>query len=370
MSVYCPKNSTLFVYDFQIAGQRYHGPTHCKTKRAAEQFEAKLRAEIALDIGRKKKPVITLDEAAAMYEDHLRANNKWSATTDYILAGLVEALGPQSYLSEITQADLSEHFAKRAGAVKASTVNREIEVARPVWRRLRKTHDIGEMPDWGALLYHVPEVDPRELYHDEEARLFEHLRPDMHDFARFALLAGWRLREVRLLKWVDVNLGQGIAKTKVKGGNIVKRPLTDELITIIANQPKVGPFIFTYVCQKSRKAFTDRNGRLNPARQQGERYPFTQWGWRKPWDKALKAAEIDDFVFHDLRHTRGTRILRATGNLIAAKEALKHRSLKTTQRYAHASDEDVRRALDASESRSIPVVTKSDEKKQQKSGEN
>ena len=84
---------------------------------------------------------------------------------------------------------------------------------------------------------------------------------------------------------------------------------------------------------------------------------------RRPWAAALKAAEVDNFRFHDLRHTRGTRILRATGNLAAAKEALKHRSIKTTLRYAHATDNDVRNALDASESRTIPEVPNKDAKK-------
>lgn len=370
MSTYLPKGSSIFVYDFVLKGQRFNGTTHCKTKRDADRFENKLRAEIALDTGKRKKPLITLDEAAGLYEDYLRANAKWSPTADYILASLVDALGAGTYLSQIEQHDLGRHFSKRAGKVKASTVNREIETARPIWRRVAKTHDIGEMPDWGALRYAVAEQDPRELYHDEEDRLFETLRTDMREFARFALSSGWRLREVRHLRWADVNLGQGIAKTLLKGGKLADRPLNGELVTIIANQPKAGPFVFTYVCQKSRKAYIDRKGRKHPARLEGERYPFTQWGWRRPWAQALKDAGIAAFRFHDLRHTRGTRILRATGNLVLAKDALKHKNIKTTLRYAHASDHDVRRALDASESRSIPEVRNSDDQKSRKSGEN
>lgn len=370
MSTYLPKGSSIYVYDFMLKGQRFNGTTHCKTKRDADRYEAKLRAEIALDTGKRKQPLITIDEAAALYEDYLRANGKWSATVDYIIAGLVEALGPGSYLSQIEQGDLARHFAKRAGKVKASTVNREIEVARPIWRRVAKTHDIGEMPDWGSLRYAVAEQDPRELYHDEEDRLFQKLREDMREFTRFALLSGWRLREVRHLRWVDVNLGQGIAKTLLKGGRLADRPLNTDLVTIIANQPKVGPFVFTYVCQKSRKEFIDAKGRKNPARLKGERYPFTQWGWRRPWATALKEAGISAFRFHDLRHTRGTRILRTTGNLVWAKDALKHKNIKTTLRYAHASDHDVRQALDASESRTIYKFRGIAEQKPPKSEEN
>jgi integrase len=369
MGTYRPKNSTIFLYDFVLKGERHYGTTHCKTKRDADAFEAKKRAELALG-GARKKPLITLDEAAGRYEVHLRANGKWSATQDYLIANIVEGLGGDRYLSDITEQELRDHFARRAALVSAASVNREIEVARPIWRRHRKTHEIGEMPDWGELFYAVPKQDPRELYRDQEERLFAALRSDLRDFARFALLSGWRLKEARLLRWSDLSLAQGQARVKVKGGDTLKRVLTDEMLVLIANQPKVGPFVFTYVCQKSRKAFIDSKGRKNPARLAGERYSFTQWGWRKPWAAALEAAGIDELRFHDLRHTRGTRILRHTGNLAIAQKALAHRSIKTTLRYAHATDDDVRRGLDASESRTIPDVPNASRENTRKTGGN
>lgn len=370
MSTYKPKGSSIFYYDFVMGGRRFYGSTKCKTKRDADRFEAQERARIALDTGERKKPPITLDEAAGLYEDRLRANNRWSATQEYLIASIVAGIGPDRFLADITQEDLSRHFAQRAGRVSAASVNREIEVARPIWRGVMKTRDIGDMPDWGALFYAVAERAPRELYHTEEDGLFVRLREDMRPFAAFALKSGWRLSEVRHLRWNDLNLPQGLATTRIKGGDTVQRPLTPELVAIIANQPKAGPFVFTYICQKSRKAFTDTKGRKHPARLAGERYPFTQWGWRRPWNRALEEAGIEAFRFHDLRHTRGTRLLRATGNLAVAKKALAHRNIKTTLRYAHAADDDVRRGLEASESRNIPKVAAADLAEWRKSGEN
>jgi integrase len=304
-----------------------------------------------------------------MYEDYLRANGKWSATADYLIASIVEGLGGDRYLSDITQTDLQAHFATRAAKVSAASVNREMETARPIWRRLEDTHEIGTMPKWGKLVYAVREQDPRELYQDEELRLFEQLRADLRDFARFALLSGWRLKEVRHLRWADLDLAGRTARVVVKGGRTAARPLTQDMLVLIANQPKAGPFVFTYVCQKSRKAFIDAKRRNNPARLEGERYCFTQWGWRSQWAKALKAAGIEGFRFHDLRHTVGTRILRHTGNLAIAQRALGHKSIKTTMRYAHASDDDVRGGLDAAMSRTIPDGMRGEREKTAKTGE-
>jgi integrase len=370
MSTYCPKGSTVFYFDFVIDGQRHYGSTRCKTKRDAEKVEAKLRAEAMLSRGQRKRQPITIDEAAALYEDRLRANGKWSPTQDYLIASIVEGIGGTKLLSAITQADLAKHFARRAGQVSAASVNREIEVARPIWRNVRRTHDIGEMPEWGELRYAVAGKTPRELYHNEEDALFEKLRPDLQDFAMFALRSGWRLAEVRKLRWSDLNLGQGIATTRIKGGDQIARPLSEDMKVLIANQPREGAFVFTYVCQKNKRAYTDAKGRQHPARLAGERYPFTQWGWRGVWARALKEAGIDAFRFHDLRHTRGTQILRSTGNLVLAQKALAHRSIKTTTKYAHASDEDVRRGLDVSSSRSIPEVADETAEKPQKTAKN
>lgn len=367
MSVYKPKNSRIYLYDFQREGRRFHGSTGCKTKRDAENVENLRRAEVALDTGRKRPP-ITLDDAAGIYETRLTATGKWSNLCDYVLADVIVRLGGSRFLADITQGELSQHAAMRAGKVSAATVNRELEIVRAMWRWAeRSKFDVGEMPDWGALFYSVPERDPRELKQDEEQRLFEHLREDVKDAVRFALLSGWRLSEVIGLRWSDINFPVQSAVTRIKGGATVKRAMTTEMVCIIANQPQVGPFIFTYVCQKTKARYEDKWGRLQPARKKGERYPLTKTSLRKPWVEALEAAKIEHFRFHDLRHTRGTRILRATGNLAVAKEALKHRSIKTTLRYAHAADEDVRQALEASESRTIPDIQKEAARKRRKS---
>lgn len=370
MSVYCPKNSTVFVYDFWRNGNRFFGSTGCKTRRQAERVEERKRAEAALDDGKRTKPAITLDDAAGLYDKRLHETKKWSPTAEYIMNDFVTAIGPTKHLSEITQEELSDYFAKRCAIVCANTVNREIDGIRPIWRRLRRTHDIGEMPDWGALRYAIPKRDPRELRHSEEDALFPHLREDLRGFAEFALKSGWRLAEVRNLRWSDLNFPAKEAVTVIKGGDAVKRPLTTELVCILASQPQVGPFVFTYVCQQSRAGLTDKMGRKQPARQKGERYPFSKTGWRKPWIEALEAAGIDKFRFHDLRHTRATRILRATNNLVLVKEALKHTSIQTTLRYAHAASDDVRRGLEASESRSIPEVPAENAENSSKSAKN
>ncbi|WP_019833808.1 tyrosine-type recombinase/integrase [Sphingomonas sp. PR090111-T3T-6A] len=362
MSVYKPKNSPYFHFDFVWKGRRFHGSTGLKTKRSALSYEEKERAKAVN--GGKERPPITLDEASGLYEDKVGAKPSWRNVETRIKVLLAE-FAPATLLSEISQRDLLGLVARRRDGRENASVNREIDDWRAIWRHAQKSRfDVGEMPDWGALRLHVPNNDPRELSATEETALFEQiddLRPDLYDFCLFALKTGWRMSEVMGLRWSDVDMNAAIATTRIKGGDVVKRPLTQEMVVTIANQPRAtelpaAGFVFTYVAQRTKPGFTDKLGRVHPVRRRGERYPMTEQVLRRPWAAAKKAAEVENFRFHDLRHTRGTRILRATGNLAAAKEALKHRSIKTTLRYAHASDDDIRRALDASESRTIPEV--------------
>ena len=361
MSVYKRKTSPYWHFDFVLDGRRFFGSTGCKGKREAVKHEEIERAKARN--GGNLRPPITLDEACGLYQDKVEDLPSW-IDTKRTLTVMIADLGKHNFLSEISQRDLLAFVARRrAGRVNAS-VNREIEVWRAVWRWAAKArYDVGEMPDWGALMLKVGRTDPRELSAVEETALFGEIRHDLYDFCEFALKTGWRQAEVIGLRWSDVDLGARIATTKIKGGDVVKRPLTQDMLVIIANQKKVGPFVFTYVAARTKPGFVDKLGRTQPARKKGDRYPITVQVLRKPWVAAKAAAGVENFRFHDLRHTRGTRILRATGNLAAAKEALKHRSIKTTLRYAHATDEDVRAALDASESRPIPDLTKAKARK-------
>lgn len=361
MSVYKPKNSPYFHFDFVWQGRRFHGSTGRKSKRDALRAEERERAK-AMG-GGNARPPLTVDEAAGLYQDKVGETPSWPDARRSIIH-LLTGVGKDNFLSEVSQRDLVALVAKRRAGLANTSVNREIDVWRAIWRCANDArYDVGEMPAWGKLYLKVPSVDPRELSDGEETRLFDNIRKDLYDFCDFALKTGWRKSEVLGLRWSDVDLGARSASTKIKGGDIVRRPLTQDMLVIIANQPKVGPFIFTYVAARTKPEFIDSLGRLHPARKKGERYPMTDTVLRRPWAAALAAGGVDNFRFHDLRHTRGTRILRATGNLAAAKEALKHRSIKTTLRYAHATDNDVRNALDASESRTIPEVPNGKAKK-------
>ncbi len=68
---------------------------------------------------------------------------------------------------------------------------------------------------------------------------------------------------------------------------------------------------------------------------------------RKSFDKLLKACKIEEFRFHDLRHTYASQLAMSGIDLNTIRELLGHKSEKMTLRYAHLSPDHKRRAVDS-----------------------
>jgi integrase len=70
---------------------------------------------------------------------------------------------------------------------------------------------------------------------------------------------------------------------------------------------------------------------------------------KKAFNSALEDAKIENFRFHDLRHTAGTRLAEAGADAFTIKDILGHASIQTSAIYVHATDEGKRRAVAALE---------------------
>jgi integrase len=86
------------------------------------------------------------------------------------------------------------------------------------------------------------------------------------------------------------------------------------------------------------------------ARASGDRRkPLDESSVHRWFKRCLERAGSEDFPMHELRHSAGHFIHRATGDLIAAQKLLRHASVKTTQDYLHPSSEDLRARIRQSE---------------------
>ena len=73
--------------------------------------------------------------------------------------------------------------------------------------------------------------------------------------------------------------------------------------------------------------------------------PFSQI--HKAWNNARVAAGLPDVRMHDLRHSMASNMVNSGRSIYEVAKVLGHSQLKTTQRYAHLSQETLLEAVDA-----------------------
>jgi integrase len=66
---------------------------------------------------------------------------------------------------------------------------------------------------------------------------------------------------------------------------------------------------------------------------------------RSAWETALKHAGVDDFRFHDPRHSAASYLAMNGASLAEIAEILGHKTLSMVKRYAHLSEAHTARVV-------------------------
>lgn len=135
-----------------------------------------------------------------------------------------------------------------------------------------------------------------------------------------ALNTGLRRGELFCLKWGDVDFNNKILTVvgeSSKSGKTRHIPLNTEAVNTLRK--------WKCVSFHSELVFTS---------------PVTHGKFdniNKSWKAVLQLANIENFRFHDLRHTFASKLAMKGVDLYTIKELLGHSSVEMTQRYAHLS---------------------------------
>lgn len=355
MSVYKPKNSPFFHYDFQVGGERFHGSTGETERRKAEKVETveKDKAKAAVKAAKSAKGgPLTIDDAAERYYLEVGQNHANADTTATDLERLVRYLGPSTLMTSISDDDVSRLVQwrrqqrrwgkattkddKPMSLVSNATVNRSTTlVLKKLFTRARRNwkYVLPNEPDWKSHWLSEPKEIVRELKTTERSAIELATRDDYEPILSFAQVAGCRLAEC-IIKWSDVDFDSRVIVRPGKGGRMVKTAITptikEILLALVGHNPE---WVFTYRAPRTVK------GKLPRIR--GQRYPITYEGLKTQWKRIRARAGVENFRFHDFRHDVATKLLRMTRDLKRVQKALNHADLKTTARYAHVLDEEV-----------------------------
>jgi integrase len=344
MSPYRTRRSPFWQFDFWFRGHRFHGSTKATTKREAEKVEAAEREKAKRHVAQvaAARTSLRLDDIAGRYWQEVGQHHAGAANTWADLEKVIEFFGKDRLLIEITGDDVAKFVAWRRGQrakskstlVSPHAVNHTTMQLRKLFTQAKRwgvrfEHE----PHWRDYMLKVPSERVREVSEREAALLAT--GDDYQPIIDFALASGLRLDEC-LLRWDEVKWGARQIVKLGKGGKLVPVPITSEIREILWPLRGQHPeFVFTF------EADCAAHGRIK-----GERYPLTYAGVQTYWRRLRKRTGITDLRFHDLRHDFGTKLLRETGNLKLVQKAMNHHSIKTTLRYAHVLDSEVRDGME------------------------
>jgi integrase len=345
MSIYKPKLSPYYHYDFQVRGRRFYGSTGTGDRRKAESIERAER-ERAGAVRRSVADIPhTFGEAITRFWHEARQHDATGDDTLRNLIWLGNAIGEHTPIVDVDGNLLHRIVARRRGEraknsdrfVSNATVNRT--VIEPLRRLVVRAKEWGVQfpnePKGKDYRLREPRERVRELRVEESNRIDVAMRDDYAPFFALARATGMRLNEC-LLKWSEVDwCARRIVKTG-KDGNPVKVPITSAVREILWPLRGHHPvYVFTYVARRTREG-----------RKGGDRYPVTYNGVKTMWRRLRKRAGVQDFRFHDFRHDFATKLLRKTGNLKIVQRALNHAEIQSTARYAHVGDKELAEAFE------------------------
>lgn len=280
--------------------------------------------------------VLTFAEFAEQrYLPYVRTYKR-SANSDecYLRCQILPVLG-KKYLDEITKKDIIDlHHGLKAKGYKPGTCNRSLVLVRYAFNLAIRWEIPGvtKNPTKDVPLFEdLAGKRDRFLTQEETHQLFEAVKASENPMLQFIvpmlILTGARKREVLDAKWEDIDMERRqwrIPVTKLGRPRYV--PISSGVINLLANVPhdEKVPYVFP-----------------NPDTGKPYREVF------KSWDTARKRAGLAEVRMHDLRHSFASFLVNAGRTLYECQRILGHTQIKTTQRYAHLSQDTLIDAADA-----------------------
>lgn len=315
MSLYRRKDSPVWWVNISHGGGRLQQTTGTSDRRKAQEYHDRLKSSLWDQEKLGVRPSYTWNQAVVRYLGE--TSHKASHPTDKIhlrwldqhLAGLrLETINREA-LDRIMAAKIAE-------GVKHASVNRVLEIVRAVLRKAANDWEwIDRIPKFRMLP--EPKRRVRWLTHEEAERLISTLPKHLAAMARFSLETGLRRANVIGLQWSQVDLERRTAwihADQAKARKPIAVPLSITATAILRAQAgRHQHFVFAYrskpICQVNTKA----------------------------WRAALKRVGIENFRWHDLRHTWASWHVQSGTPLHVLQELGGWETAEMVRRYAHFS---------------------------------
>ena len=298
-------------------GRRRQRKTDAQTLAQARTIlgAEKLRVENARVLGYAPPGKETVAELAARYLPYQRARLTPAAfvrVEGQLRLHILPVFGSRP-LTAVRKADVEGYITRRSAQAGAATVLKETVTIKHMLKLAVEWELLPVNPAQGVRGPKPPAGRLRYLQPTELQRLIDCCPPWLKPIVTFAVCTGMRRGEILDLRWLDVDFAHHRAllpQTKNGDGRIVY--LNRIAAGVLDSLPQGQPM---------NRVFPVSN----------EQYV------RVAFERARKRAGIEDFRFHDLRHTAASWMRMRGADTDTVAQLLGHRDLRMARRYQHLS---------------------------------
>jgi len=297
----------------------------------------------------KKEYKTMLGEITKAYEKNYKHQPSYQNAKKVYLENFEEYFGKDTLLANIRYKDvetyrnhLRQKLTKHDTIRKDSSINREMSCLHHLFDKAKEWDMTEESPLNQGNSLMLKENNKRERYlnEDEIERLLNNCPPHLKQIVVCALNSGMRQGEILSLKRSQIRNGF-IYLTKTKTNEARQIPINDDL-ALMFKQIKAE--------QNPKGNVIAIDGKPANVLQLNINHVFTFEGKaisgvKSSFRTAVKNAGIEDFRFHDLRHTFASQLIMKGGDLKDVQELLGHKTMTMTLRYAHLSQHHKKKAV-------------------------
>ena len=294
-------------------GERVRRTAGTANKAQAQEFHDRLKSELWRIAKLGEKPRRNWNEAVVRWMKE--KSHKATAKEDVsMLRWLDPFLGGKDLatIARVTIDNITDE--KLARGCSNATVNRTLALVRAILRKcVNEWEWLDRAPQ--VRMLREPTRRIRFLTREDAHRLLSELPEHLADMAAFSLATGLRAANVTGLQWQQVDLTRQLAwihPDQAKARKAIAVPLNAEAMVLV--QKQVG--------KQQTHVFSFRG------------QPVVQLS-TKAWYAALERAGIEDFRWHDLRHTWASWHVQNGTPLFALQELGGWESPEMVRRYAH-----------------------------------
>lgn len=212
--------------------------------------------------------------------------------------------------------------------VKDSSINVDIAILSHIYSTVIKAGIMGKNPCREVKRLKITQVKDRILSQSEIALLLDRLQGKDRLMVLVGLFTGLRLGGVSGLSWHDIDFNNGVVTSSHKTGKLVTIPISDYLSKELLEwkESNSGDRVF-------------------------ESRPITKdvvIEYSKYFSNLFKSLGIQDFTFHNLRHTFAS-LLQGELNIgaVVVQGMTGHSSLSMLQKYTHTGLDNKKQAIQA-----------------------